>query len=290
VSRSNNLSVAVIELTGGDNLRAAVDHLQKADVAMEILVVCRTKAPMQLQSDGVQVIEDAGHTVPARRLTAMRAARSHWVVLLEDTTLPTVDWFATIPGLLADPNAGGFWGPIQLDMNLPARFKALWAMEYGRYSTSATGANTMPGNCMALRRTEALKALNQNGPGIVEHVLVPRLSTAGWPVQFNAALTSVYAQKDPHGARLSTRFAHGRLYGANRYGRDNRLANFKGTLRALFVPLVLSLRAARYLTKQLPLVQTPSALIWIALMSVAWGAGEFFGHLFGEGQSRESWT
>lgn len=290
MSRSNSLSVAVIELTGGDNLRAAVDHLQKADVAMDILVVCRTKAPMQLQRDSVQVIEDAGHTVPARRSAAMRAARSQWIVLLEDTTLPTADWFATMPGLLADPNAGGFWGPIQLDVNLPARFKALWAMEYGRYSTSAIGADTMPGNCMALRRAEALKVLDQNDPGIVEHVLAPRLTTAGWPVRFNAALTSVYAQKDPHGARLSTRFAHGRLYGANLYGRDDRLANIKGAARAVLVPLVLSLRAARHLTKQLPLSQTPSALIWTALMSVAWGAGEFVGHLFGEGQSRESWT
>jgi len=290
VSRSVSLSVAVIELTGGDNLRAAVDHLQKADIAMKILVICRAKAPRLPQRGSLQVIEDAGHTVPARRLAAMRAARSQWVVLLEDTTLPTADWFTTIPSLLADPEVGGFWGPIQLDVNLPAKFKALWAMEYGRYSTAAIGADTMPGNCMALRRAEALKVLDQDNPGIVEHVLAPRLSTAGWPVRFNAALTNVYARKDPHGARLSTRFAHGRLYGANLFGRDNRLANFKGAARAVLVPPVIGLRAARHLTKQLPLSQTPSALIWVTLMSVAWGAGEFIGHLFGEGHSRESWT
>lgn len=290
MSRQSRASIALIELTGGDNLRAALNHLQQAGLGMNIHVICRGMAPDLLKIPGVHVIEDAGATIPARRLSALRHARSEWVVLLEDTSLVTPDWVATLPGLLDDPNAGGFWGPVRSAAELPARFRALGIMEYGRFSTFQPGAATMPGNCMILRRAEALKAVAPPGAGIVEHALVPKLATAGWPVRFNSSLISIYAHKDLHGARLTTRFSHGRLYAANRYGRKDRRANFKGAARAVLVPLVLSLRAARYLAVQSRLVQIPPTMVWVVLMSVAWAAGEIVGHLAGEGRSKESWS
>ena len=290
MSTAPRACIAVVELTGGDNLRRVLAHLQQAGPETTILVACRGRAGRLAEMAGVQVIENAGQTVPARRLAALRAAQADWVVLLEDTTLPTANWFAALPGLLADPEAGALWGPVHVAPDLPARFRALGIMEYGRFSTGAPGAEMLPGNCMILRRDAALEAPGPGATGLVEHVLAPRLAATGHPVRFDAALTSSYALQDSHGARLATRFSHGRLYAANRYPRERRAAHLKAAARAVLVPAVLSLRGARHLAAQSSPSRLPAAFAWIILMSLAWGAGEVTGHLVGEGRSEESWS
>lgn len=290
MSTDNRASIALIELTGGQNLHAALAHLKRAETGMEILVLCRDAAPDLPQTQGLRILEKTGKTIPERRLAAIRAAHTEWIVLLEDTTLPNANWFATMPNPLVDQKAGGFWGPVHLGPDLPARFKALGAMEYGRFFNPAPAEDTMPGNCMILRRDETLATIDPTDTGIVEHVLVPYLSSRSRPVRFNPDLSCTYAQQDPYGARLSTRFSHGRLYAANRYDPKDRQAHFKSAVRAVLVPLVLSLRGMRHLVAQSRGIPSPFALLWIALMSVAWGAGEVTGHLAGEGQSKESWS
>lgn len=290
------ISLVVVELSGESGIRACLDRLLAAPVAAELLLVSRGRQAPDGAPAEVRVISDAGSTVPERRLTAVRSAQSDWIALIEDTTLVSREWLAGLSGLTQEDwsgcegRVGALWGPVHVVPRLPARFRALAAMEYGRFNGTAPVEGTMPGNCMLFRRSALLEVIDDADDGIVEHAVVPRLQTAGWSVLFHPGMISRYVGQDEYGARLSTRFSHGRLFAARRHPRSDRSAHLRGAVRAFLVPVVLTLRAARHiLTQNRSAARAVSALAWAALMSVAWGAGEFTGHLVGEGKSGESW-
>jgi hypothetical protein len=84
-----------------------------------------------------------------------------------------------------------------------------------------------------------------------------------------------FAHPFPVGARLKTRFDHGRIYGSSQTRRASTAA------KALLLPAVLT---ARTLRQSGPI--SVSTLGWLALQHTAWAAGEFTGALVGRGPSQ----
>ncbi len=222
----------------------------------------------------------AGDTVPLRRRRALETAQEEIVFLVEDSSRLGAGWETALAAAFADPEVVLAWGPVAVDPALPARFRALGRLEYGRFGGEAL-PDSPPGNAFALRRTDALAVLAE-GEGLVEHELARRL--AGRRFAKRPGLAATYAGRDAQGARLATRFGHGRIYGAGRGG------GVGGILRAALAMPVLSLRAVRAAMRAAPAATWLAELPWILAMATAWSAGELTGQLFGAGKSAESWT
>lgn len=262
------LDVAVIELVGGDAPEACAAALRReAGPAGATVRVERRQGG----ADGV----------PARRARAAARGEAPCLLLVEDTTRLAPGWLAALGAAFADPAVAAAWGPVAVDPGLPARFRALGRLEYGRFD-GAREASGPPGNALAVRRADLRAALGPSPAGIVEHDLAARLISRGRAVRRVPGFRASYALPDPFGARLATRFGHGRLYGSGREG--GRAA---GALKALLAPPVLALRGARAARAAGPWLPE---LPWILAMSVAWGAGELAGQILGPGRSGESWT
>ena len=277
------INLAVIGLVGGvamQKCRAALD----GQAGGAVTTIPQTGA--------------VGDTVPVRRLRALEQTAAPLLALIEDTTRVDPGWLAAVLAGFADPRVGAVWGPVRIDPDLGARFRALGRMEYGRFDgrfdrrgpvvTGSAGSGP-PGNCMAFRRTALLAALPPAQDGITEHQVAARMQAQGWTILFLPDARSSYAAADIHGARLSTRFGHGRLYAATSPARHSLRGRAIGAAKALLVPGVLTLRALRHAAAAAPPRMLLAEAPWIAAMALAWGLGELTGHLFGIGHSERTW-
>lgn len=273
------ISLAVIGLVGGaatEKCRAALDG-QAGLGRAGVITIPQTGA--------------VGDTIPARRLRALDQTDGALLALIEDTTRVDPGWLAAVLDGFRDPGVGAVWGPVRIAPDLGARFRALGRMEYGRFDRSA--AIGLPGNCMTFRRSALLAALppepDATRAGITEHQVAARMQAQGWTILFAPEAGVRYAAADRYGARLSTRFGHGRLYAATSPARHSPAGRALGAAKALLLPAVLTLRALRPAVAAAPprlwLAEAP----WIMLMALAWGLGELTGHLFGIGQSERTW-
>lgn len=273
------ISLVVIGLAGGaatENCRAALDR-QALPAGAPVITIPQTGA--------------VGDTVPARRLRALHQTGAPLLALIEDTTRPDPGWLAAVLAGFTDSRVGAVWGPVRIAPGLAARFRALGRMEYGRFDRSA--ALELPGNCLTFRRDALIAALppepDATRAGITEHQVAARMQAQGWTILFLPDAGVSYAAGDPYGARLSTRFGHGRLYAATSPARHSPAGRAMGAAKALLVPAVLTLRAFRHAAAVAPPRLLLAEAPWIAAMALAWGLGELTGHLFGIGQSERSW-
>lgn len=269
-SHRNSCAVAVVELAGPD--------------ASDTLVAAMAERAAH-GSVPLRVAYRAGpeETVPERRRRALENAGADIVLMVEDTSVPDDSWLEGLEGAFAQDEVAMAWGPVAVDPILPARFRALGRLEYGRFD-GRRASSVAPGNLVAMRRGAALAALAP-GEGLIEHELARRLLERGLKVVMEPSLRSVYSRPDRHGARFATRFRHGRIFGAGRAG-----GRIDGALRAALATPVLSLRAFRAAIAAGPLGLWLPELPWIVLMAAAWSAGELTGQLFGAGRSAGSWT
>lgn len=233
-----------------------------------------------------------GATVPGRRRAALAQTDGPLVAMVEDTTLVAPGWADAVRTAFADTAVAAVWGPVRIDPALPSRYRALGRMEYGRFNGLSKAGRPLPqsppGNCMVFRRT-ALDAVLGPGASFVEHEVAEALRATGSAIVFAPGAASTYAISDRHGARLSTRFGHGRLYAASIRAPGDVAGRIVGAVRALLVPLVLTARALGHARAAAPARVWLAEVPHVALMALAWGAGEFTGHAFGKGKSERTW-
>ena len=98
-----------------------------------------------------------------------------------------------------------------------------------------------------------------------------------------------YCRIDRHGARLSTRLQHGRLYAARRSAGRSWLVRLALLAKSVTLPVILPARALSTVFRALPLSSIPRVALWIGLLEGAWALGEAVGYLAGEGNALESW-
>tara|TARA_R110002051_G_scaffold146786_2_gene219560 strand:- start:36150 stop:36986 length:837 start_codon:yes stop_codon:yes gene_type:complete len=258
--------VAVIELLGPEAARMCAVELT-AEAAVVRIVSRSSGADM----------------VPQRRRRAADGAGAPVVLLIEDTTRLAHGWAAAICEAFSDPNVVAACGSVAVSACLTPRYRALGRLEYGRFD--GTGPeHHLPGNAFAVRRAYLNQTLEPR-EGIVEHDLERRLVKRGGKIRRISTLTAIYTRPDPQGARLATRFGHGRLFGS---GRGGNLA--LGLLKAGLAMPVLSLRALRAARAAGPVRQWLPEVPWIVLMATAWALGELTGQIAGKGMSEGSWN
>jgi hypothetical protein len=293
------LSLAIIELVGGVSLMRCIDDVREIARGrpIKVFVICRGQVSADLAAlsfPELTIIPFGGETVPKRRLTALQSSNAELVGLIEDTVQLSDDWVDGVITSFDDMNTGAVWGPVIISTDLGPRCRALAILEYGRFSAVAGNAGEvassyLPGCNLAFRREMALMAIDSMKEGVFEHRIVEKFRSGGSKVVFNLKTAVTYDACDEYGARLATRFNHGRLY-AGTQARDLSIWGraYRAT-RGVLAPVVLTVRGIRNARRSADGAFSLPQFIWIVLMSLAWGVGEIQGYILGCGQSIKSW-
>lgn len=296
-----SLTVAVISIVGGEVLERCLAAIPEG--ADELLAVTRSARDEALPAAlGWRAVDGRESSVPQRRARALRAARCDIVALIEDTCVPNARWPHAIRRIFADASVAAAGGPVAIDAALPPSSIALACAEYGRYHPRRFGASGptsaietgidgfpgLPGANLALRRS-SVERFEPGEDGLIEAEVAMTLRALGSRLVFDREMEVSYRFGDPGGARLVSRFRHGRLYAGRRARAEGAAARARGLIQAPLLPLVLSARAMR--TLRLPELKRArtAALPWLVLQQTAWSAGELVGYLSGPGRALEAW-
>jgi GT2 family glycosyltransferase len=300
------VSVIIISLIGGKALRDCLASL--GDVPGECLVFVKQPGndceALKRQFPKAKFLDRDHMSVPQVRARGVELATGKVVALLEDTSLPGPDWHATLAKALEGDQVVGAGGPVGLAPSLGARYLALGCSEYGRFfpdrchalSLSAPDqdgripAARIPGNNLAYQRSALLQAISEDPAGLVESEVNQRLKQRGGRLVLHPGMAVTYAARDTHGARLKTRFQHGRLYAARRVAGLDWSIRAMGLLKSLLLPVVLTARACQAMTTSVRWQSWPTVSGWVALLETAWACGEAMGCIRGAGKSLEDWV
>lgn len=269
LSETPGLTVVAVQLLGPGPVAELMDDLSETRA---MTGTCVTRAGRA----------NPDETLPQRRRRGIDAAAGGIVCLVEDTTRLAPGWDAALLDAFGDPSVAIVSGRVIVDTALPARYRALGRLEYGRFD-SADPDGDPAGNAFALRKDLALSCLDPE-EGVIEHDLARRLAARGQRSTRVRGFNAEYWRADRHGAALATRFGHGRIYGAGRAG--NRLVGAARAALALPVVVARALRAARVAGSAR---QWLGELPWIVVLSAAWCTGEFTGQILGVGAAERSW-
>lgn len=300
------ISLVVIEVAGGEALLKSIRHI--SEFLKDFSVVVREENP-QLKSafPSLHVIVD-NSPVPLRRKNAIMAEKSSdVVVLLEDTSLFSREALQAIDDVFKDSQVSAASGPVVTDTKLAARYQALGCTEYGIYHPAAVFSgidstvelpplsqvvDRLPGNCLSYRTEAILALLKDNTSGLVEGKINALLQRKGGKLVIDSRLTTLYSGEDVWGARIKTRFSHGRVYAGVEANLETFTSRLVHALKALLLPLVLSVRSLKCLALMSEIRSVRAkchVLFWVVLYQTAWACGECVGALFGAASSLEHW-
>lgn len=295
------LTLAVVELVGGTSLPATLTQMGQMNgiEAVDFVVICKNGLPAGIDGadfPNVRFIEHGGTTIPLRRKRALLEARGSVVGVIEDTVAPSRGWIEAAVSAFSGQGQQicASWGPVDISKHLSSRARALAVVEYGRFAIDSApefpaASEVLPGCGFLVRRQVALDLTENHAQGIFEQQLAEALWQADCRIGFDPELSVTYHAEDEYGARLSTRLNHGRLY-AGTIARDSTFARRAfGAMRSLLVPLVLAMRGLKMSRRFPPGRSRAGEVMWILLMSLFWGIGEFLGFVFGAGKTIGSW-
>lgn len=268
---ADDLTVIIVALLGGEALDRSVEAVRAQ--ASNLLVI---------QRDG-SIADGSGKTVgtakrpdiASKRKSATVLAKTRLVALIEDTVIVGPRWAGAVTDALAKKDAIACGGPVRISSDLPAPARALAVSEYGGFGKGDPSA--LPGCNFAFRRAALLRAM-EGSQGLVDQKVFRALRKDGRLV-WAPEMSVTYAEANSDGARLKTRFDHGRIYGsaeAEHAGIPGRIAR---AAKAILLPPVMTLRGLRNAGPAER--RSLSTLGWLALQQTAWAAGELAGALMG---------
>lgn len=264
---ADNLTVIIVALLGGEPTEECVEAVR--DQSTNILVVRRDGSIVD--GSGALVEGPGPASVPAKRRRAAERARTPYVGLLEDIVVPAGNWVDAARLALATPGTVACGGPVKIREALPPSTLALALSEYGTYAEGRIAADppALPGCNFGFRRDALLQAMD-GSEGLVDLDVFKALREAGGTMAWASGMSVTFAHPFPEGARLRTRFDHGRLYAG---GSGPSLP---GAIKAPLLPMVLTARTIA--AAGMPNLRT---LGWLIFQNSAWAAGEFVGALLG---------
>lgn len=301
-----DISIVVVSLVGGTGLKRCLGSLPRN--AGEIIVMADESKvsfyDLQEKFTDFRFESRKGMSVPLARSMGVRLATGKIVALLEDTGTVSPSWLSALEQAFENASVFALGGPVVLSTSLGSRYKALGSGEYGRFHPDCIEAlsvqiekpgtmfsvERIPGNNMAYRRDTLLPLLDDEREGLIENQISEQLKTNGEILFVHREMIVTYEVEDVHGACLTTRFNHGRLFAGNRAADLTWKYRFIWALKSLLLPILLSVRGWKGMLKAVRAASWPTVAAWIVLMETAWAAGEACGYLKGKGKSLEAWV
>lgn len=271
---ADDLTVIVVAVVGGEAFRACAEAVRVQ--ASNLLLVSKDG---KITDHAGETIGHAEHcNIPFKRKCAVELSPTPLVALIEDTVMPGPEWASAIRTALSDRTALGCGGPVSIDPGLPASSRALALSEYGKFGVRRSAGERMelPGCNFAFRRSALLEAMPA-GDGLVDQTIFARLRNRGGNLLWVPGMAVTFCHANLEGARLATRFRHGRIYASSQ--SKGLFARTAAAGKALLLPPVLVIRNLR---TSPPAERLSIATIgWLALQSTAWAAGELAGAVLG---------
>lgn len=298
-------AVVVIALHGGTSLEACLRVLATQDARCTVMLgaAMGTVSEWTLRFPAARFIEAATMSVPHKRMRGIAATRAECIALLEDSSIPGRAWWSAVEEVCSLADVAAAAGPVTIADHISFRQKALGCCEFGRYHpawldrlaqrtkrdhSGSFELDRLPGNNIAYR-SAALRAIAAADGALIETSVNAKLRAAGARLLLHPAMEVQYRPCNNYGTRLIDRFRHGRLYGGNHVACRSRAFRAWCLCKACVLPLVLSGRSLRWMTKAVH----PSAWwcvgFFICCMEAAWAAGEAIGYLAGPGRTLETW-
>ena len=294
---SMSISIVVIEVAGGQALAACLESIQRFSLDSVIAVLREDSPQLESRFRNVHFVH-ARESVPLRRKRGVELACTEVVVLIEDTTLPDASLLEGLAEVFAAECNVAASGSVRLARDLPARYQALACTEYGRYherniypdtEPKLTIAERLPGNFICYRRSALMEVLASHDEGLVEGVINHQLRLKGANLVMSPKLANTYTAKDSWGARLATRMHHGWIYAGNEAANKRFPQRVLQLAKSFLLPVVLSLRAIRFMTKMQEIQSPAGVMLWICILEIFWSAGEIVGSVAGPPASMEHW-
>jgi hypothetical protein len=267
---AEDLTVIIVALIGGEALDACLAAVRRQ--SRNCLAVHRDGAIVDAEGRTLGIADRLD--VPAKRRSVVELVTTPLVALLEDTVVPGSGWADAIAAAFRQRQVVACGGPVLIAEGLPPQTRALTLSEYGRYHDRQPAGEVaaLPGCNFAFRREPLLEAMH-GADGLVDLPVFGRLREAGGKLAWAPDMAVTFAHAFPEGARLKTRFDHGRIYASRNAGLFSRTVT---AAKALFLPAVLTARSLRQAQST-----SVSTLGWLLLQHSAWAAGEFAGALMG---------
>ena len=291
------LSIVVIELVGGAALKDCIDAVMGAEA--EYIVVTRSAQPALERAFPNLTVMVCDAPLPQRRRRGFLQAKGEFVVMLEDSTRISAEHVqAGVDAAFRRPEVAAASGPVVVDAALKPRFQALGCTEYGRYhrqqvfagdAASSVAVERLPGNLFCYRKQAVEELVQSATDGLIEANINDALIQAGGVLLMEIGLTNRYAVDDEWSARLRTRFHHGHLYSGQLAQSLSLPARAIQLIKALLLPLVLSLRAMGFMHRMEEINKPLQVVMWIFLLETFWSLGEVAGVLLGAPKSMGHW-
>jgi len=313
------LSLIIVSLVGGKSLVKFLESLNSLQNALlsdeqnnltieKIVFTVPGKcnlSELKKQFPTIQFIDKETLSVPIARKKGVELATGDVVALLEDTSLPGPKWFKAVIDAFSD-DVVALGGPVELSSNLTGHYLALGCGEYGRFhpvlypqlvtdnvdkaEKALIPVSRLPGNNLAYRRETVKTILAGSELGLIEAAVNETLQAAGHSLYLQPDMVVSYQAADVKGAKLKTRFNHGRLFAGNRVSGLSWSTRLSWFAKSALLPVVLTLRGWSNMRHAVRPVSWPSVMLWIVLMESSWSLGEAVGYLFGAGRSLDAWS
>lgn len=272
---ADHMTVVIIALVEGAALAACIEGARAE--ADQLMVVARDGSVRD--AEGYEIGRSRRTDVPARRQAAASIAETPLIGFLEDTVNPVRGWGDAARSTLAQTGVGAAGGPVSIDRHLPSASRALALTEYGRFRSfeGRDAVPAIPGCNFAFRREALLAACS--GEGLIDNEVFDQLRVSGLSLAWVPGMSATFCAAHAQGARLTTRFEHGRLYSGRRLSQSGPGARLAGAAKALALAPVL---VARTLSQaDVTELRSAPTVGQVALQHGAWAIGELAGALFG---------
>lgn len=304
-TQDKTLGVVVVSLIGGEALSRCLARIVEMQLPCLVMPAGQEDiAGLRKAYPTVRFADVTGQPVPVRRQLGVQMMETPVVALLEDSSIPGPRWENAVLECFRDAGTAAAGGPVSLSDGLSSPGLALGCGEYGRFHPArfpqlaagperAAGVlpvTRLPGNNLAYRREAVLPLLNEDSKGLIEGIVNDRLREAGYAIVMQPAMQVSYAHEDRHGAQLTTRFQHGRLFAGNRVESAPLMERLVWAAKSAVLPLLLTARGLSSMRHAVRKSRWPLVAVWIFLMESAWSLGECTGYLRGRGRSLEAWS
>lgn len=292
---SVDLSIVVVVLKGGENLRRCLEALRPQLQSFElegyigevIIVADEKLTDLKEFSVGhpqmtVEILSGR-KTYAALRSRAVQLSRGRIVVITEDHCIPDPDWCLQI--MTSHSQAySGIGGAVEKEAPDSALNWAVYFADYLRYMKPLSGGlvHSLTDLNAAYKRT-ALDEIKEAWKDEFHENEVNELLQRSGKLLWLTPNIVVHQQRNFRLAEaLADRFAFGRLFASTRVRMVPLSKRFVFIFVSLLVPILLLYRTARQIMQKNRYVyEYLSSFPFLVLLSIFWGLGEMVGYITG---------
>ena len=289
-----DVAVILIVRDPGDTPDAVLAALadQPEAARFEVIVADgRPDAPVNLPP-GIVLIRAPGLNMPQLKARGIAASAANALAFLEPKAVPAPGWAAAlIRARLAAPQAA-IGGTVRCAGRCTAADQAAFIFEYSDFSIARLDSGRtrdLPGNNMVLPRAALLAHCGDilAREGLNKPFCQARLLAAGVPLLLVSDMAVVMTTSHRLGGLLSSRMRYARCFGGTRAALAAPGMRWRYRLGAPVVPVLVLAKRMSAASRAESGPRRPFALAALALLCLAWAAGEIAGYWRGPGRSCE---